>query len=110
MLLHLHHVTRFPDFCIAQPTTPRVQTRSLLESSARGLVGELVRRRWTLLDLDRLPLGVALPLRQGLQRVRSAPPGDWPPEAYVLIGERLMADEERLVFVKLVAGLSYQLD
>ncbi|GAB4821235.1 hypothetical protein N2152v2_008281 [Parachlorella kessleri] len=63
----------------------------VLEAGSQRLVLELVRRRWTLADLDTLPWGVALPLRQALHQCRGSPPGDWPREAYVLIGRNDIA-------------------
>lgn len=73
------HVSSFP-LCSSQ-------LWGLLEGGAQRVVLELVKRRWTLAQLDSLPFGVALPLRQALHQCRSSPPGDWPREAYVLIGE-----------------------
>lgn len=50
---HLHH------------TPPHTgQAADLLEAAAHRIVRLLVRQRWTLTDLDTLPWGVALPLRQ----------------------------------------------
>lgn len=37
-------------------------------------------------DLDVFPLGVSLPIREALYLCRNAPPEDWPPRAYSLIG------------------------
>lgn len=42
-------------------------------------------------ELDRLPPGVSLPLRHALDRCREAPPGNWPAQAYVLIGREDLA-------------------
>jgi len=36
-------------------------------------------------DLDVLPFGVALPIRQALRYLRYHPPPDWPSEAYILL-------------------------
>ena len=41
-----------------------VQAADLLEGAAHRIVRLLVRQGWTLADLDVLPFGVALPLRQ----------------------------------------------
>lgn len=57
-----------------------------MEASYRRVVAELVQRKWTLAQLDTLPFGVALPLRQALQQCRNNPPDNWPREAYVLVG------------------------
>eukprot|EP00814_Leptocylindrus_danicus_P021824 CAMPEP_0116010592 /NCGR_PEP_ID=MMETSP0321-20121206/4085_1 /TAXON_ID=163516 /ORGANISM="Leptocylindrus danicus var. danicus, Strain B650" /LENGTH=1159 /DNA_ID=CAMNT_0003479705 /DNA_START=267 /DNA_END=3746 /DNA_ORIENTATION=+ len=37
-------------------------------------------------DLDDFPIGVSLPIREALYSCRSAPPENWPPRAYSLIG------------------------
>ena len=72
------------------PHVPRLadalQAAELLEAAAHRIVRLLVRRRWTLADLDTLPWGVALPLRQAIQHCRASPPTDWPQAAYLLIG------------------------
>jgi anaphase-promoting complex subunit 1 len=67
------------------------QASDLLQAAAHRIVRLLVRQRWTLADLDCLPWGVALPLRQAIQHCRSSPPTDWPQEAYVLIGRNDIA-------------------
>lgn len=82
-LRHLH------DALLVRHTFPWltcVQLWRAMESGSQRVVLELVRRRWTLADLDLLPWGVALPLRQALHQCRSSPPSKWPQEAYVLIG------------------------
>lgn len=67
------------------------QAADLLERCAHRIVRLLVRQHWTLADLDVLPWGVALPLRQAIQHCRGNPPTDWPQEAYVLIGRNDIA-------------------
>eukprot|EP00887_Chlorella_sp_A99_P005912 scaffold29.g5912.t1 len=71
----------------------------LLERCSQRIVQLLVHQGWTLADLDTLPFGVALPLRQAIQHCRPSPPGDWPREAYVFVGRsdiaaRMAAAEE----------------
>ncbi|CAG2230501.1 APC1 [Mytilus edulis] len=39
-------------------------------------------------DLERLPIGIALPFREAIFHCRCNPPSDWPEEAYVLIGRQ----------------------
>lgn len=46
------------------PFAPSLQAVELLEAASPRIVRLLVRRRWSLADLDSLPFGVALPLRQ----------------------------------------------
>ncbi|KAL0039031.1 hypothetical protein WJX77_005730 [Trebouxia sp. C0004] len=60
--------------------------RTAIQEGAQKLVLAMVDREWTLPDLDTLPLGVALPLREALQRCRAKAPSGWPLAAYVLIG------------------------
>lgn len=48
-----------------RPLPPaHTQAGDLLEGAAHRIVRLLVRQRWTAADLDSLPWGVALPLRQ----------------------------------------------
>ncbi|KAL3147502.1 hypothetical protein ABBQ38_014558 [Trebouxia sp. C0009 RCD-2024] len=60
--------------------------RAAIQEGAEKLVMAMVNQGWTLPDLDTLPLGVALPLREALQHCRGQPPAGWPSAAYVLIG------------------------
>lgn len=41
--------------------------------------------------LDRLPLGIAAPLREAARTCQLAPPGDWPLTAYRAIGRNDLA-------------------
>lgn len=41
----------------------------------------------TLEDLECLPIGLSLPLREAIFHCRYNPPSDWPEEPYVLIGD-----------------------
>jgi hypothetical protein len=65
-----HHtsicVSNAPLFdCLAPPAGPAwLQAADLLEAAAHRIVRLLVRQGWTLANLDVLPFGVALPLRQ----------------------------------------------
>ncbi|XP_074644686.1 anaphase-promoting complex subunit 1-like [Tubulanus polymorphus] len=42
----------------------------------------------TLKDLEYLPIGVVLPLREAIFQSRVSPPSDWPEQAYVLVGRQ----------------------
>ncbi|EJD53406.1 hypothetical protein AURDEDRAFT_81803, partial [Auricularia subglabra TFB-10046 SS5] len=67
--------------------------RSTESSTARCemAVRAMVAFRWTLSDIDDLPLGVGAPVREVLRACQLAPPGDWPTEAYVLVGRADLA-------------------
>jgi anaphase-promoting complex subunit 1 len=62
----------------------------LLEGSCE-VTQALVQAGWSCVDIDTLPVGVGLPLREALQRVRSHPPPGWPVQAYALIGREDIA-------------------
>jgi anaphase-promoting complex subunit 1 len=62
----------------------------LLEGSCEVTLA-LVQAGWSCLDLDTLPVGVGLPVREALHRVRAHPPAGWPIQAYALIGREDVA-------------------
>lgn len=43
------------------------------------------------LELNRLPLGIAAPIREASRACQLAPPSDWPPETYKAIGRNDLA-------------------
>jgi anaphase-promoting complex subunit 1 len=49
-----------------------------------------MRPDFSLDDIDRLPFGVALPLREALRSSRHSPPSNWPTAAYHLIGREVI--------------------
>ncbi len=55
------------------------------------LVLLMVEEALTLRDVDCLPPGVALPLREALRAARYHAPGHWPAAAYVLVGREDLA-------------------
>ncbi|XP_075104821.1 anaphase-promoting complex subunit 1-like isoform X3 [Nicotiana tabacum] len=57
------------------------------ELTILAMVGERV----GLQQLDLLPAGVSLPLRDALDKCRESPPMDWPAAAYVLLGREDLA-------------------
>ncbi|WMV33812.1 hypothetical protein MTR67_027197 [Solanum verrucosum] len=57
------------------------------ELTVLSMVGERV----GLQQLDLLPAGVSLPLRDALDKCRDSPPIDWPAAAYVLLGREDLA-------------------
>lgn len=42
--------------------------------------------RWSLREVEELAIGVASPIREALRTCQLSPPGDWPTEAYILVG------------------------
>lgn len=59
---------------------------ALLQDSARQLVELLVSQGWDVMQLETLPIGVALPIREALKVCRQDPPQGWSAEAYALVG------------------------
>lgn len=47
---------------------------SVVRGASHGLVVLMAGQRWGCMELDSLPLGVGLPLREALQRCRGSPP------------------------------------
>ncbi|XP_056022198.1 anaphase-promoting complex subunit 1-like [Ostrea edulis] len=68
-------------FSVTVPTTS-VQERIVLFMTDLGM---------TLDDLEYLPIGFSLPLREAIFHCRYNPPSDWPEEPYVLIGRQDLA-------------------
>eukprot|EP00899_Mesostigma_viride_P028297 jgi/Mesvir1/8652/Mv02596-RA.1 len=60
-------------------------------SAPHELVLAMVACGFGLGDLDRVPAGVAVVLREALQSCQEDPPSGWPPAAYTLIGREDMA-------------------
>lgn len=57
------------------------------------LVEIMVKSNFKLKDVDRLPFGVALPLRQAIRSCRTTPPSSWGADAYALIGREDLAQQ-----------------
>ncbi|KAL3687507.1 hypothetical protein R1sor_013816 [Riccia sorocarpa] len=75
-----------------KPTRVHVAiSRGTTNRSEHKMVLAMVAEAFSLPDLDRLPCGISLPLRHALNLCREAPPGDWPPQAYVLVGREDLA-------------------
>lgn len=55
------------------------------KSGPQKVVLEMVKRKFTLNDLDMLPSGLSIFLQEFLYACKMDPPGDWPFEAYILI-------------------------
>ncbi|RUS33938.1 hypothetical protein BC938DRAFT_483181 [Jimgerdemannia flammicorona] len=99
------HIPRMMEFLadgILREFTCCEQTRKIclfymaLTNAHRGpeaVILEMVREGFRLCDLHSVPFGVALPLREAIRRCRNSPPGNWPGEAYVLIGREDLAEQ-----------------
>ena len=72
-------------------------------SAEQRTVLAMVAEEFGLPDLDRLPPGISLPLRHALDECREVPPGDWPVQAYVLVGRDDLAYRHLEVSIKLKA-------
>ena len=85
----------FPVFSPSSVVKPAaaVLNRLVAASKTHGerLVMAMVEEGFRSTDLDALPFGVALPLREALASCRERPPGSWPREAYELIGRQDLA-------------------
>lgn len=79
------------DFPVFTRTAHDTCHTTLASSPSERLVLAMVDEGFHLHDIDRLPYGVALPLRESLRSCRHMPPGDWPREAYLLVGRNDLA-------------------
>eukprot|EP00798_Chlamydomonas_sp_ICE-L_P019895 gene19895-26598_t len=75
----------------SQGPTHKERYKSLVIEASRDLVVAMVKQGWTCADVETLPLGVGLPLKEAFQRVRAEPPSGWPVEAYALVGREDIA-------------------
>ncbi|CAG8508489.1 9869_t:CDS:2 [Ambispora leptoticha] len=57
-----------------------------------SMVLKMAREGFKLKDVDALPFGIALPLREAIRKCRMRPPNDWPGDAYILIGREDLAE------------------
>ncbi|KAF8064115.1 hypothetical protein FPV67DRAFT_1420084 [Lyophyllum atratum] len=80
-LQHLTSVYR----CLADNTVPEIQKRA--ENAMFLMVNAGLGPEF----LDRLPIGIAAPLREAARTCQLAPPGDWPLAAYRAIGRNDLA-------------------
>eukprot|EP00466_Bigelowiella_natans_P020153 jgi/Bigna1/69308/fgenesh1_pg.8_\ len=80
-----YQTTRSP-YPLLSPSSTRPPPRQCTaRSREEQLVIVMVEEGLSIEDLDELPFGVALPLRQALCNCRENPPTGWPPAAYKLI-------------------------
>uniref|UniRef100_A0A3B3UEI2 Anaphase-promoting complex subunit 1 n=1 Tax=Poecilia latipinna TaxID=48699 RepID=A0A3B3UEI2_9TELE len=73
-------------FCFSRQSSVKVRVSS--ESLAEQLVVWLTSQGFTLKDLESVPFGVALPIREAIYRCREQPSSDWPEEVCLLIGRQ----------------------
>ncbi|XP_034407430.1 anaphase-promoting complex subunit 1 isoform X2 [Cyclopterus lumpus] len=78
-------------YCTSEPLSRRqssVKVKSSSESLAEQLVVWLTSEGFTLKDLESVPFGVALPIREAIYRCREQPCSDWSEEVCLLIGRQ----------------------
>ncbi|XP_011482572.1 anaphase-promoting complex subunit 1 isoform X2 [Oryzias latipes] len=78
-------------FCTSEPHIKRqnnVKVRVSSEGLAEQLVVWLTSEGFTLKDLESVPFGVALPIREAIYRCREKPRSDWSEEVCLLIGRQ----------------------
>uniref|UniRef100_A0A3B5Q131 Anaphase promoting complex subunit 1 n=1 Tax=Xiphophorus maculatus TaxID=8083 RepID=A0A3B5Q131_XIPMA len=73
-------------FCFSRQSSVKVRFSS--ESLAEQLVVWLTSQGFTLKDLESVPFGVALPIREAIYQCREQPSSDWPEEVCLLIGRQ----------------------
>jgi anaphase-promoting complex subunit 1 len=83
-LSSLYHLTSIYR-CLADNTVPQTQKR------AENAMLLMVTSRLGPEFLDRLPIGLAAPLREAARTCQLAPPADWPLAAYSAIGRNDLA-------------------
>ena len=59
-----------------------------VRSRCEKVVETMVKLSFTSADLDDLPFGIALPIRESIRICQTNPPSDWPLAAYELLGRR----------------------
>ncbi|CAG8664779.1 1739_t:CDS:2, partial [Cetraspora pellucida] len=64
----------------------------LINEGEKSIILEIVNIGYTINDIDALPCGIALPLREAIRKCRENPPNDWPGEAYILVGREDLAE------------------
>ncbi|CAG8532055.1 7553_t:CDS:2, partial [Acaulospora morrowiae] len=65
---------------------------TLVNEGERSTILEIVKIGFSIKDIDSLPFGVAIPLREAIRTCRDEPPSNWPGEAYILIGREDLAE------------------
>lgn len=65
---------------------------TLYSKGPRALIKKMVSVKYRYEDLQLLPVGVSLPLLEAIYACKFDPPGEWPFEAYCLIGREDLAE------------------
>ncbi|CAL1529435.1 unnamed protein product [Lymnaea stagnalis] len=65
---------------------------SLASTQAEKLVLIMTELNFTQRDIDCLPIGISVPMREACLACRAQPPSDWPQSAYVLIGRQDLSE------------------
>uniref|UniRef100_A0A8C5E585 Anaphase-promoting complex subunit 1 n=1 Tax=Gouania willdenowi TaxID=441366 RepID=A0A8C5E585_GOUWI len=85
---------------------------SVVKSSTEGLAEQLVvwlaSQGFTLKDLESVPFGVALPIREAVYRCREQPSADWSEEVCVLIGRQDLTKQAHKMTLSVGSGLSLE--
>lgn len=82
-----------------------VKVKFSSESLAEQLVVWLTSQGFTLKDLESVPFGVALPIREAIYRCREQPCSDWSEEVCLLIGRQdLTRQAHKMTLAKAVSG------
>ncbi|CAB4461982.1 unnamed protein product [Rhizophagus irregularis] len=63
----------------------------LIYEGEKAMIFEMVKFGFTSKDIESLPFGIALPLREAIRKCKENPPEDWPEAAYILIGREDLA-------------------
>ncbi|KAI5993715.1 hypothetical protein F5J12DRAFT_858509 [Pisolithus orientalis] len=85
-----------PDWKFLPYESPRLASLFDIQPSRAELTVETLIQTWGtakkgFLFLDRLPLGIAAPLREAIRTCQLSPPGNWRSEHYELVGRRDLA-------------------
>ena len=89
-LIELDHI-QIPKSCIKELDNVASFINVFFKSGPQKVILEMVKRHFTLSDLDALPSGVSLFLQESLYTCKIDPPGDWSADAYILIEREELA-------------------
>ncbi|CAG8433353.1 1562_t:CDS:10 [Diversispora eburnea] len=66
--------------------------KKLVTEGEKSMILEIVNVGYFIKDIDSLPFGIVVPLREAIRKCREKPPANWPGEAYILIGREDLAE------------------
>jgi anaphase-promoting complex subunit 1 len=78
-------IVRDSDCCVRTEKLCKFYNK-LFSKGAEVMVLEMATRNFKMKDVDSLPFGIGLPLKEAIRACRKHPPDHWPGDAYVLIG------------------------